>query len=598
MKTFLGAALSTQPDGKRTINYVSPSALDTAKRCMRRYYYRYVLKQKEPETAAQQTGIEGHEQIANFLKTGVDTRGPIAQAGRRLLDRDLILRGSPLVEAEIHYRDDQNILRSHTNLAGVPVIGFLDLAYVDQDPTIGVVVDHKFKSSLEWQTTPSALRTDLAMSTYGNFVLNHYDSVEKIRITHHTYCTKKARGVYSADSTSVLLEPVDIARNLDVHAPLVRSIQEEINNPNVDNVPYNSGSCGDYGGCPHRSYCKGGAQAVLNNLFGDGFTVEDLKQKEGLHPMSLLNRSKKLDALKSAAAASPDVVSARALLDAVHAATADRGKIPLAGSLAVLAQQAYNFPKADEYPGEGELADIDPIKNMDELRAIALELELDPDQITQAAIAKSNAALAGALSAATATQPILSPDAPKSDPELASQTRIDAKEAQAKEALAASVTVVEATPEPVTATLRTRKPKATVATTQVTETVTIAPQVRVVEAVVTVPAKPAEATTVAQEVKSPSETYLLVGCTMSNAKPFSAFTQPLFDKLKEACKVDPRLVPNDHALAYSKWRAAFQEVVRLVQLPSGFYEVNANSEIEQLAFEVVAASAVIIRGVR
>ncbi|UOF82296.1 cas system-associated protein [Caudoviricetes sp.] len=596
MKTFLGAALATQPDGKRTINYVSPSALDTAKRCVRRYYYRYVLKQKEPETAAQQTGIEGHEQIANFLKTGVDTRGPIAQAGRRLLDRDLILRGSPLIEAEIHYRDDQDVLRSHTNLAGVPVIGFLDLAYVDQDPTIGVVVDHKFKSSLEWQTTPSALRTDLAMSTYGNFVLNHYNSVEKIRITHHTYCTKKARGVYSADSTSVLLEPVDIARNLDVHAPLVRSLQEEINNPNVDDVPYNSGSCGDYGGCPHRGYCKGGAQAVLNNLFGEGFTVEDLKQKEGLHPMSLLNRSKKLDALKSAVAASPDVVSARALLDAVHAATADRGKIPLAGSLAVLAQQAYNFLKADEYPGEGELADIDPIKNMDELRAIALELELDPDQITQAAIAKSNAALAGALSAATATQPILSPDAPKSNPDLASQTRIDAKEAQAKEAAAATAVVTE-TAEPVTATLRTRGRKAA-AVAQVTETVTIAPSV--VEATVTIP--PAEAVkvtpVVAQETKSPSETYLLVGCTANNAKPFSTFTQPLFDKLKEACKVDPRLVPNDHALAYSKWKAAFQEVVRLVQLPPGFYEVNTNSEIEQLAFEVVASSAVIIRGVR
>lgn len=566
---------------------------------MRRYYYRYVLKQKEPETAAQQTGIEGHEQIANFLKTGVDTRGPIAQAGRRLLDRDLILRGSPLVEAEIHYRDDQNILRSHTNLAGVPVIGFLDLAYVDQDPTIGVVIDHKFKSSLDWQIKPAELRTDLAMSTYANFVLNHFDSVEKIRVSHHTYITKKSGGVYCADSVSALLEPVDIARNLDVHAPLVRSIQEEINNPNVDNVPYNSGSCGDYGGCPHRSYCKGGAQAVLNNLFGDGFTVEDLKQKEGLHPMSLLNRSKKLDALKSAAAASPDVVSARALLDAVHKATADRGKIPLAGSLAVLAQQAYNLPKSDEYPGDGELADIDPIKNMDELRAIALELELDPDQITKTAIANSSAVLAGALSAATATQPILSPDAPKSDPDLASQTRIEAKEAQAKEAAAVSVAVevqTQATPEPVAATLRTRKPKA--ATTQVTETVTIAPQVQAVEAVVTVPVKPAEAAIVAQETKSSSETYLLVGCTMSNAKPFSTFTQPLFDKLKEACKVDPRLVPNDHALAYSKWKAAFQEVVRLVQLPSGFYEVNANSEIEQLAFEVVSPGAVIIRGVR
>jgi hypothetical protein len=627
--------MASSPYGKAIANgvilYFSATSLSTGDPnedggCPRKYAFKYGLRYPMPEQDFQRTGIDLHNEVEHFLKTGERTLGPLAMA-----IAPWIPAPGPDLEIEREIWLPSSGTPPPVTAAGVGVVGKQDLrhargVYIDSRGELVAEVERNVVEVQDWKTTSDIakwskpgdrLLQTVQMATYGKHECNRDPDVGYVRLSHVYSQTKGAR----LGKKTTMLAPRDaIERRWEsvegVARSLVDVVKLAVDKDAANRVDANTRACGAYRGCPYRADVGGPCTAgnSLATLFGPS-------NEGGSAAMSLLNVLK-VPAATSAptppAAAVNPLAAARAELARLEAeakvnaaleavpgfaeavATIDkagRGWPQVAGEAARL--KAYAKGIADQYKagaaygGSGELAALPTISDPAIIVQLAAELVATaegrkggetappPPPDTVAADAEASRIANEAAKAATVTDApassappeLLPPGAPTSTPENAS-----------------AGPKVEATPEaPKTKGKGGRKTK----TASATEVITY---------------DPADVKTEAADVL---EVY--VDCIPS--KPYESL-HPMIDQInKTMCEtvgkdaegnaaVDIRCAGKNTALAFGQWKGVLHGyVLKLAKeggLPRGVYVLDTRgSELAEVVADALRnACDLYVRGVR
>lgn len=301
------------------VRYFSVSALQAADPntyagCLRRYWWKYVARKKEPEGKSQKEGKDCHAEAEHYLKTGEDVLGPVMRAGKHLMPRpgdDLIIEGDfssvENLNQAIHLRlkslaqdvpwrmQAEKEVEKLAGLcaAGVPLLGFIDVQhargeYVNaagalrkEDERHGHVVeniDHKTTSQIGdrmergelkrgFAKSPEDLAHAIQMNGYGKFRINRDPTIDHVRSTHINYQTRGAR---EAKLVTILVSKEHIEKEWEKVSALAREIIHVAREERADLVPATPASCNSFRvGCPHRDYCpSAGRDSLIIDILG------------------------------------------------------------------------------------------------------------------------------------------------------------------------------------------------------------------------------------------------------------------------------------------------------------------------------------------
>jgi len=391
----------------------SVSQVELALSCPRKWWYRYVGGHRDPDTAAQSWGHEGHAQIAEYLR-----------GGARPSRRD-VLRGMHLVPAP---GGDLLVERTLTRevVPGVTLVAKIDLAHARGDdvggdspePDDGLleVVDWKFPSSDRYLPGPGELRDSTQLAEYAR-VLGVGSELDRARISLGCFIKSPA----SARKISAVVTAADLAPTWRRIESVVRQCQGWASAPTAEDVPADTTACGALGGCPRREICAAAKHDPLDRILGASAmsTITSKLAALGVRPAAPppttpspdpAAEAAALAAAERRAALDPELVRAVEFLRACP-----RGRPSLGGAAAQVWGAATGVvvsPQAG-LAGAGELgaAGLGVLSDPDDLVAVALDLGMAP------ATAPDDAAAQVAAQAHPAS--ISPPDAPISAPATA-----------------------------------------------------------------------------------------------------------------------------------------------------------------------------------
>lgn len=461
------------------VNYLSPSAITSADPkseggCLRRWWWKYVQKQAEPQRKSQAVGEEMHAQLEAYLRGGGLVLGALALSGKHLLPEpgpDLLIEHD--IGGGVHGVQNDPWQTASLRVSGIPMIGMIDWGHGrgqwidnsgtlrDEAPDTIELGDHKSTISLNYAKTADTLGHTVQMLSYAKWALTRMPTLQNVRLSHIYYVTGKRQ---PAEKVTLLLPRPEIDRRWEYVEGVARVLRDTAKLDNEDAVSANTSSCGAYGGCPHREYCQASkaAQPTLTQIFGTGgansllakFTEPVAKEPA---QMSLIDKLK----VKAADPATAAQTSVGALLATPAVATAPVVNLGLGGAVAALladeqaakaaqkpapaapppypigfpgAVAAINatglgfpalagralagfmllFPKADQAAiavGNGRLTVLGTIEDPADLIAKAAEVVEYAKAIPAPIVAPAPVPLAG----------LLAPDAPASNPALAAE---------------------------------------------------------------------------------------------------------------------------------------------------------------------------------
>jgi len=227
------------------IRHVSASSIKLYEACPTRWYYRYVIGDKEESTPAMELGTKVHSYLEDYLVSGTipdqqEIAGEIAMAGLYLLDRS---------------RDKQVELALDTlQLPGqpIPFKGFIDCLYSSHDlEDFPEILDHKTTSGWRYAKSPDELAFDTQLIIYAKHVLAHCDSAQ-VRLSHIAYLTKPP---YEARKSSIVVTREHVDKVFQTIYTKVEEMLASAKKP-VETLPKNNKQCYSYGKrCPYYAQC-------------------------------------------------------------------------------------------------------------------------------------------------------------------------------------------------------------------------------------------------------------------------------------------------------------------------------------------------------
>lgn len=318
--------------GKTIVNgevmFTSVSALELASTCLRRWWYAYKQKLKDPPSDAMDRGNKGHAEIARYLYTGERAHlSSLVLSGMHQLPPpgpDLLIE-HPLIEG----MGVESLKNARVRVAGIPLIGAVDLGHARpenygvsdisqtlDEPGVLTLIDHKFPANLNNAKTATDLPSTTQMAGYGMWAFATYPELTRVRLQHNYF---PVRGTPRAPSILVDHETVQDTWN-QVHAVAV-SIKHAARESNPDLVDANTRACRNYNkDCPAMHVCRAVKQNNLSSLVG--ITAADrllqirpktpgdlLEMTTATEPMSLIG---KLQAQRAAAQTAAPVATVQA----------------------------------------------------------------------------------------------------------------------------------------------------------------------------------------------------------------------------------------------------------------------------------------------
>lgn len=266
-----------KPVSQGLINYVSASSINTYDPdqeggCPRRYFFKYVLGFKEPFTLANRIGVDTHDQIEQYIKTGKNVLGHLA-----LQARHFIPVGNTLAIAEAAIQPGE------LDISGVPAKGYIDLLdpfdqngkqYIDsigefsKDPDRTVEIhDWKTTSNIKsWSKSGAQLLKTNQMPLYATWAARKYDA-SHVRLSH-VYMQTKGRAEPRKSTILITREKTEkLFTRLEGKVSVMKDIAKEVD---VNLIPKNTNSCFSFGKeCPHYKRCKKTKQDLVKIAFGE-----------------------------------------------------------------------------------------------------------------------------------------------------------------------------------------------------------------------------------------------------------------------------------------------------------------------------------------
>ncbi len=290
--------------------YFSPSALMTAdpdseSGCLRKWWFTYIAKIKEPPTKAQAEGIALHSSIEDYLLNG--KKEELSQ---------LALPGLPIIpepgpDLKVEWDIAGGALETAPlRVRGVPIAGYIDLVHQrgtnkggsdisdTRDPVGTVeVIDWKTSGNPKYIKSPKEMASTLQMTAYGKWATTVWPDTEWVRLSHGYFITK-GKNTPKKVSLRVHRDQIDQRwKHIDKLAGYLIDVAKETN---PDKVPGNARACEAYRGCFHRDHCSFAMHNSLDDLGGPlpQTNLEDLgyQKPQGEIVTSLLARIKNKNA--------------------------------------------------------------------------------------------------------------------------------------------------------------------------------------------------------------------------------------------------------------------------------------------------------------
>ena len=218
--------------------HVSPSQINTFKRCPRRWGFSRVAERTS--TPATRFGTRVHEILENWLEhktlpSANTDEGLCALSGISHLP--MPKTDGMVVEAPLDMVYD-----------GVTYVGRIDLLIVDGDAV--TVLDHKTCSDLRWMKTEDELLDDPQRIVYSHWAATTQNVAHvTAKWVYYQKRPPESRVVEFTESAETIAERFD-----ELHKKYaLRIIQSAGRDPMTLEPNYDA--CGDYGGCPHRTTC-------------------------------------------------------------------------------------------------------------------------------------------------------------------------------------------------------------------------------------------------------------------------------------------------------------------------------------------------------
>ncbi len=373
-----------------------------------------------------------HAELEHYLKTGERTMSQTALAGLWLLPEP----GPDLRVEESMLRVANDLSTAVLYIDGIPVAGHRDVVnprgvYVDPEGNLQAdragsieVIDHKSTKSFEWCKTGPKLRETVQMVVYGAHALLEYPDAPGVRLSHIYYRTE---GKPEACKTTVWCSREEIARRMESITLVVRSACSSVRVPKdqSNKVEANERACSQFRGCP-RSFdgsCSVRREKTLAELLGEGSAMA-LKNVLIDLPATTPAPVVELSMLEQLELEEKQAIAAAKAKPVEPPPTPPMPQLPpgFADACSAIEKSGLGFPtmSADagayraamsghslsmgaSLAGSGRLAKIN-------IRTVAEALQLAQEATAQAA-----------KLAAAAVPAILPPDAPASDPALASK---------------------------------------------------------------------------------------------------------------------------------------------------------------------------------
>jgi hypothetical protein len=249
------------------VKHVSISAIKAFAACPRKWYHRYILGLKSPQTVAQKAGIDLHEELERWFLGHILALSPLASQGTVLLPQPKSLPMA--VETIIGSADLYPWLQGKESttgltLEGIPVVGIIDLAIDGREisdlpqsiaPGFNLavpvaIVDHKSVATWNYILDAERLLTDPQVLLYSSWAREHY-AVEGVGVRHVYYNRREIKAL----AVDAVCWPHHGEEALGKMRAYVREMKDVAVAATLEEVPPNKNHCLAYGGCPHRGTC-------------------------------------------------------------------------------------------------------------------------------------------------------------------------------------------------------------------------------------------------------------------------------------------------------------------------------------------------------
>jgi len=232
------------------MKHVSATQIKLFTSCPRAWFCRYKLGIKTPKTPAQDLGSNVHEVLEIYLLTGQITDVPILR---------------PFVEAAIPHLPTPPIHPSlverraflDTFPGGPKWMLVIDLLIDTTPPTIH---DHKTTSDFRYALTPAEIQEDTQCVSYTKWLQLQQDEPTDVRARLLYLNTRnKTKIAFPVDA---ILTPAQVTKIWARDLLVVREMVAANDLQAPEQLPANTRSCGNYGGCPYRTNC--GLEIITN----------------------------------------------------------------------------------------------------------------------------------------------------------------------------------------------------------------------------------------------------------------------------------------------------------------------------------------------
>lgn len=260
----------------RNAHRISPSQIDTAQLCLRKWGYLKLDKLQAPSNKSAQLGTDSHEVLEHWQRDGraVDLTtdvGKIVSSGLKYLPQPGTLR----TEHDFKYDTGKVVFQGRMDLRG------------QATDRVQTVWDHKTTSNFTWVKRPEVLRKDSQAVIYAQAALDEAyreglqwgSTLERVELNWIYYLTNpnqpRSRKVQlhvvqnehaPSPECPSNVQPehfgVMALSELDERFAELESFSQQLlsyykDKPRASELPYNAAACGAYGGCPFKDNpCK------------------------------------------------------------------------------------------------------------------------------------------------------------------------------------------------------------------------------------------------------------------------------------------------------------------------------------------------------
>ena len=231
---------------EKTTILLSPSQVNTALDCRRKWGFSYIDLIKDPPTEAQAFGLRLHALAEEWLTKGAvpDLATPEGKLFVKGLEFLPLPTPANRLEVENAFRFEDGDLAWR---------GFVDLITPGDPPR---VTDHKTTSSFRWAKNPGELSEDTQAIIYGKFLLDR-DGLDRVEIQWIYYLKGRkpqAKEVIATLTREQINDRYAKLRVIGEELLTLKKTKKTALDIPVEKFPH--AGCSSYGGCNHFETCQ------------------------------------------------------------------------------------------------------------------------------------------------------------------------------------------------------------------------------------------------------------------------------------------------------------------------------------------------------